>query len=185
MQEKGVGGLTFYVRTSQEPAALTNSVRAIVTNQDSSLPVFDVRSLEEQINRRVASDRLIATLSEFFGMLAALLAAIGIYGLLAYTVTQRTREIGLRMALGAAPRNVGNLILQGVAQLMTIGLLAGLPLAYGLGRLLDSMLYGVKAFQFFSVLTALVALAMVAFGATYLPVRRATKVDPLVALRYE
>src|SRR5262249_22934887 len=152
---------------------------------DSSLPVDGVRSFEEQIDRQLAGDRLIASLAEIFGALAALLAAIGIYGLLAYTVTQRTREIGVRMALGADPRKVGGMILKDVALLMGIGVLVGLPLAYGLGGLVNSFLYGVKAFEPVSIAIALVILAAVALGAAYLPARRATRVDPLVALRYE
>jgi len=119
------------------------------------------------------------------GHLAALLAAIGIYGLLAYAVTQRTREIGVRMALGADTGNVGRMILNDVSRLVGIGVLFGLPLAYGLSRLVNSMLYGVKAFEFLTVGSALLVMVFVAMAAAYLPARRATRVDPLVALRYE
>jgi predicted permease len=184
-QEKNVGGLTYYVRTSQDPATLATVVRGAVTALDSSLPVNNVRSFEEQINRQLASDWLIASLSEIFGALAALLAAIGIYGLLAYAVTQRTREIGVRMALGADAARVGRMILQDISRLIGIGVLIGLPLAYGLGRLVNSMLYGVKAFEFLTVASALLVIVIVALAAAYLPARRATRVDPLVALRYE
>ena len=184
-QEKNVGALTYYLRTSLDPTALTATVRNVVGQSDASLPVDDLRSFEEQIDRQLAADRLIATLAEIFGVLAALLAAIGIYGLLAYTVTQRTREIGVRMALGADTQRVGGMILKDVASLMGIGILLGLPLAYGLGRLINSMLYGAKAFEPLSVMIALAVLLFVALGAAYLPARRATRVDPLVALRYE
>jgi putative ABC transport system permease protein len=184
-QEKNVGALTYYVRTSQDPLTLATTVRNIVGQLDSSLPVDDLRSFEQQIDRQVASDRLIATLAGIFAALAALLAAIGIYGLLAYTVTQRTQEIGLRMALGADGQRVGGMILKDVALLTGIGILLGLPLAYGLGRLMNSMLYGVKAFELLSVASAMVVLLAVALGSAYFPAWRAARVDPLVALRYE
>ena len=184
-QEKNLGALTYYVRTSQDPAALATAVRSVVSQLDSTLPIDSVRSFEDQINRQLASDWLTAALAEIFGALAALLAAIGIYGLLAYAVTQRTREIGVRMALGADTRRVGRMILNDVSQLVGIGILLGLPLAYGLSRLVNSMLYGVKAFEFPIVGSALLVMVVVALAAAYLPARRATRVDPLIALRYE
>ncbi len=184
-QEKNVGALTYYVRTSQDPTALATAVRGVVSELDSSLPIDGVRTFDDQINRQLASDWLIASLAEIFGALAALLAAIGIYGLLAYAVTQRTREIGVRMALGADTGKVGRMILNDVSRLVGIGALLGLPLAYGLSRLVNSMLYGVKAFEFPTVSSALLVMVFVAMAAAYLPARRATRVDPLVALRYE
>jgi predicted lysophospholipase L1 biosynthesis ABC-type transport system permease subunit len=185
MQEKNVGELTFYLRTSQEPAALVAAVRKVVADLDPSLPIGSVRSFDEQINRQLANDWLIAALAEIFAALAALLAAIGIYGLLAYAVNQRTRDIGIRMALGARPVQVGRMILSDVARLVGIGISFGLPLAYLSGRLISSMLYGVKPFDVSGVVLALFALVMVAAVAGYFPVRRATRVDPMVALRYE
>jgi predicted permease len=184
-QEKNVGALTYYVRTSQDPTALATAVRGVVSELDSSLPIDSVRTFDDQINRQLASDWLIASLAEIFGALAALLAAIGIYGLLAYAVTQRTREIGVRMALGADTGKVGRMILNDVSRLVGIGVLLGLPLAYGLSKLVNSMLYGVKAFEFLTVGSALLVMVFVAIAAAYLPARRATRVDPLVALRYE
>jgi putative ABC transport system permease protein len=184
-QEQNVSGLTYYVRTSQDPASLAATVRDVVRELDAGLPVNNVRSFDQQIGRQMASDRLIASLAEIFGALAALLAAIGIYGLLAYSVTQRTREIGVRMALGADRSQVWRMILTDVSRLLAVGVLAGLPLTYGLSKLINSMLYGVKGFQFVTVIGALVVMICVALAATYLPARRATRVDPLVALRYE
>jgi predicted permease len=184
-QEKNVGALTYYVRTSQDPAALAASVRSAVGELDASLPVDGVRSFEDQIDRQLASDWLIASLAEIFGALAALLAAIGIYGLLAYAVTQRTREIGVRMALGADTGTVARMILKDVSRLVGMGVLLGLPLTYGLSQLVNSMLYGVKAFEALTVGSALLVMVCVALAAAYLPARRATRVDPLVALRYE
>ncbi|HEX3117947.1 MAG TPA: FtsX-like permease family protein [Candidatus Acidoferrum sp.] len=184
-QEAHVGRLTYYVRTSQDPTLIANSVRGVVNQLDASLPVQSVRTFEAQIERQIANDRLIASLSEIFGALAALLAAIGIYGLLAYGVTQRTREIGIRMAMGAEAGNVGRMILTEMSWLLLIGVVIGLPLTYGLGKLLNSMLYGVKAFEPATVGLSLVFMTLVALAAAYLPARRATRVDPLVALRYE
>jgi predicted permease len=184
-QEKNVGELAYYVRTSQDPRALAASVRGVAGELDSTLPLDEVRSFEEQINQQLASNWLIATLAEIFGALAAVLAAIGIYGLLAFAVTQRTREIGVRMALGADAGTVGRIILRDASWLVGIGVLTGLPLAYGLSRLINSMLYRVKAFEFPTVGSALVVMVFVALAAAYLPARRATRVDPLVALRYE
>jgi predicted permease len=184
-QEETAGQLTYYVRTSQEPAVVAGAIRQTVQDLDSSLPVYDERSFEEQINRQLSGDRLVAILAALFGGLAALLAAIGIYGLLAYTVTQRTREIGVRMALGAGPKRVGNMILAEVAKLVGIGILIGLPLAYGLGKIVNSMLFGVKTFEAMAIAMALLTLGIVALAAGFIPVRRATRVDPMVALRYE
>ncbi|MGA2419913.1 MAG: ABC transporter permease [Candidatus Acidiferrum sp.] len=184
-QEEAAGELTYYVRTSQDPAVLAGVVRKTVQDLDASLPVYDERSFTEQIDRQLSKDRLVAVLAALFGGLAALLAAIGIYGLLAYTVTQRTREIGVRIALGASTQRVGNMILGEVAQLVGIGILIGLPLAYGLGRLINSLLYGVKVFELLGVLVALISLGIVALAAGFLPAWRATRVDPMVALRYE
>jgi predicted permease len=184
-QEKGVTSLTYYVRTAGDPVALANSVRQAIGELDASLPIYDVRSFDEQIELQLSSSRLVALLALIFGSLAALLAAMGIYGLLAYTVTQRTREIGVRMALGAEPKRVGWMILLDVARLTGIGILIGIPLAYVLGKLINSMLYDVQAFGFSSVGISLLALALVAALATYIPARRATRIDPMVALRYE
>jgi putative ABC transport system permease protein len=184
-QEETVDRLTYYVRTSQDPAVLAATIRQAVGELDPSLPIFNERTFLEQIDRQLSRDRLVAVLAAMFGGLAALLAAIGIYGLLAYTVTQRTREIGVRMALGAGPKRVGNMILAEVAKLVGIGVLLGLPLAYGLGKIVNSMLFGVETFEAMAVAVALLTLGIVALAAGFIPVRRATRVDPMVALRYE
>ena len=184
-QDENIGQLTYYVRTSQDPTLISSAVRSVVNDLDSSLPVTGMRTFEAQIDRQLANDRLIAYLSEIFGGLAALLAAIGIYGLLSYGVTQRTREIGVRMALGADIKSIGRMILTEMSWLLLIGIVIGLALTYGLGKLLNSMLYGVKAFEPATVGISLFFMALVALAAAYIPARRATRVDPLVALRYE
>jgi putative ABC transport system permease protein len=184
-QEKTIGALNYYVRTANDPAALANSVRTVVKGLDASLPVYDVRTFEEQIGQQISGDALVAFLALAFGGLAAILAAMGIYGLLAYSVTQRTREIGLRMALGAEPKRLGWMLFGEVLRMTGFGILLGIPLAYGLSKLINSMLYGVQAFGVASVCVALLALVVVSSVATFAPVRRAMRIDPMRALRYE
>ncbi len=176
---------TFYVRTSQDPLALAGTIRQVVQGFDSNLPVFDVRTLAEQVEDSVYSDRLLTFFSISLGALASLLAAIGLYGVLAYMVARRTREIGIRMAVGATQQNVSWLILREVLQMSGIGLAVGLAAAFGLGLLIQSQLYGVKASDPLVFAGATVLLAVVAFLAAWLPARRAASVDPMVALRYE
>lgn len=184
-QEKSIRSLTYYVRTANEPENMASSVRQVVSELDSSLPIYGIRTFDEQINQSLSGARLVAVLALAFGILAAVLAAMGIYGLLAYMVTQRTREIGVRVALGAGPARVGWMLGGEVAWLATIGILGGVPLAYVLGKLINSMLYGVQAFGVMSIATALAAIAVISAVAIYAPLRRATRIDPMVALRYE
>lgn len=184
-QEPAIRSLTYYVRTANDPENMANSVREVVRELDASLPIYDVRTFEEQIDQSLSGAKLVASLALAFGVLAAVLAAMGIYGLLAYMVTLRTKEIGVRMALGAAPQRVGWMLCGEVAWLTAIGVLAGIPLAYGLSKLINSMLYGVQAFGVMSMLTALAAISVVSAVAIYAPLVRATRIDPMVALRYE
>ena len=184
-QEKSVDALTYYVRTAGDPLALANSVRQVVAGLDNSMPIYGLRTFEDQIDLKLSGDKLVAVLALAFGSLAGLLAAMGIYGLLAYMVTQRTKEIGVRMALGAPPQRVGWMLCAEIAWLAAAGVVVGLPLAYGAGKLLNSMLYGVQSFGLTSIGVALAALLVVSAVAIYAPVRRATKIDPMVALRYE
>jgi len=184
-QQADVNAITYYVRTATDPAVLTATIRQTMAELDPNLPIYDVRTMEEHINLNLSSDRLVALLALIFGCLAAVLAAMGIYGLLAYTDAQRTREIGVRLALGAAPRRVGLMILGDVAVLLAIGFVVGVPLAYILGRLVDSMLFNVRLFGFVSLAVAAISILVIAALATYIPARRAVHVDPVVALRYE
>ncbi len=184
-QRPGVGEMTFYVRTAQEPGQMAATLREEVARLDASLPVFDMRTLREQIDESIFSDRLMAMLSSAFGLLAALLAAIGIYGVMAYSVTQRTQEIGIRVALGAQPGNVLSMIVRQGMTLVVIGVAIGLGGAFALTRLLSDLLFGVSANDPVTFAAIAVLLAAVALMACYIPARRATRVDPMVALRYE
>jgi ABC-type antimicrobial peptide transport system permease subunit len=168
-----------------DPKALVSTVRKLAARVDSAVPLFDIRTQTEQIDRLLAQERLVARLSGFFGVLALVLACIGLYGLLSYEVSRRTREIGIRMALGAQRRNVLRLVVgQGIA-LAIVGVAVGIGVALGVTRYLKSMLYGIHANDPATMIAVAVLLVLVALAACYIPARRAMKVDPMVALRYE
>jgi predicted permease len=178
-------GVQFEVRTAMDPKALVSTVRKLAARVDSAVPLFDIRTQTEQIDRLLAQERLVARLSGFFGVLALVLACIGLYGLLSYEVSRRTREIGIRMALGAQRRNVLRLVVgQGIA-LAIVGVAVGIGVALGVTRYLKSMLYGIHANDPATMIAVAVLLVLVALAACYIPARRAMKVDPMVALRYE
>ncbi|HVS88837.1 MAG TPA: ABC transporter permease [Candidatus Acidoferrum sp.] len=178
-------GMTFYVRSQQESLLIANELREIVQQADANLPVYELKTVRRVVDEDLFAERVIAGLSAGFGGLAALLAALGIYGVLAYVVVQRTREIGIRMALGAEEWNVRFLVFREVGFMVFVGAAVGLPLAYGLARLSESLLYGVKAGDPLIYAFGLALIALVAIAGCYLPARRATRVDPIVALRYE
>jgi predicted permease len=184
-QDDGLTDGTFYVRTSQDPLGLAGTLQRLVQDYDSNLPVYSVKTLAEQAEESVYSDRLLTFFSLSLGLLASLLAAIGLYGVLAYMVARRTREIGIRLAIGAQPKDVSWLVLREVMRMSGIGLVIGLAIAFGLGLLIQSQLYGVKASDPLVFLAATVLLGAVAFVAGWLPARKAANVDPMVALRYE
>lgn len=186
-QDEQIGALTFYVRTAVEPAQFLRSIGTIVSKVDPNLPVEDLRTMTQQVSENVFMDRLISTMSAAFAGLATLLAAIGLYGVLAFTVTQRTREFGLRMALGADGRNVRGLVLKQVALLAIVGGALGFAMAWVIGGLAESeeQLFGMKGHDPVVFTAAFVVLGLVALGAGYLPARRASRVDPMTALRWE
>jgi predicted permease len=184
-QRPKLTGMTFYVRSTQDPLLLGSTLQGAVRELDANLPVYDVKTMERVVEEDLFSARMVAVLSASFAGLAALLAALGIYGVLAYVVVQRTREIGIRMALGALAGQVRLLIVREVGSMVLIGVGVGLPLAYGLARLSESLLYGVHAGDPAVYLLGLGLIGFIALAACLLPARRATRVDPLVALRYQ
>jgi predicted permease len=185
MQQGFTTRMALHVRTAGDPNALIAMVRSEVQALDANLPVFNVRTLAEQKSQALYAERMAATLLTAFGGLALALAALGIYGVMAYTVSRRTREIGIRMALGARAVNVLSLILRQGMALVIIGIALGLGGAFAATRLLASFLYGVSATDPWTFTLIALLLMLVAWLACYIPARRATKVDPMEALRYE
>jgi ABC-type antimicrobial peptide transport system permease subunit len=177
--------MTVYLRTTRDSDQLFAAVRAKVRELDSNIPIYGMRTTEEQISNSLASERLIASLSAVFGFLATLLATIGLYGVMAYTVARRTREIGIRMALGAAQGNVVWMVMKEVLSLVAVGVGVGLPAALALTRLVRSQLFGIAPNDPSTLVMAAVGLAIVASAAGYIPALRASRVDPILALRYE
>jgi predicted permease len=175
----------FEVRYSGKPDVIISEVRQAIAQVDHSLPVAYEGTMVEQVNRSLAGQTLIARLSTFFGVLAAFLACIGIYGLMSYAVTRRTNEIGIRMALGAERSGVLWMVMRESLMLVALGVVIGIPAALAAARLISSVLYGLKATDPLTITAAALAMIAVAALAGYLPARRAAKVDPMVALRYE
>jgi predicted permease len=184
-QGETLGFLNFYVKTTLPPEKMLATVPKVMARLDPNLPVEDPRTMEEQVRDNTFVDRLLTTFSASFAVLATLLAAIGLYGVLAYTVAQRTREIGLRMALGADPKRVRRLILTQTAVMTAVGGGAGLALAALAGRYAQSLLYQLQGYDPTVFVTAAVVLGSVALGAGLVPAIRASQVDPMTALRNE
>ncbi len=177
--------MTFYVRGRGESGALVRSVRDAVKRADPDMPVFDLKSMKTQVDESLFLDRMVAALSACFGLLATLLACVGLYGVMAFTVVRRTREIGIRMALGAARRSVLWLVMREVAVLAGIGIALGLPSAWALARVIQSQLFGLAPHDPVTLAAATALLATVTLLAGYVPARRATLVEPMRALHYE
>jgi predicted permease len=184
--EQGVGSLSFYVRTSAaDPAPLLRTLPRVMARLDPNLPVEDLKTMTQQVRENVFMDRMISTLAAAFALLATLLAAIGLYGVLAYTVSQRTREIGLRMALGADGPRVRGMILRQVGWMTLVGGVLGIAGAFFLGRGAEALLFELKGYDPFVMGSSIVLLTIIAFGAGYIPAYRASRVHPMQALRYE
>ena len=185
LQFPNAENLVFEIRTAVDPATLVPVARRLIESVDSSLAVSKVTTLADTVSASLVQERAVATLGTFFGSPALLLAAVGLYGVLAYTVTHRTREIGIRMALGAPHRQVLRLILQQGMRWVLAGVVAGIAGALVLTRFLSSLLFGVSALDFATFAGVTLLLGLVALLACWLPARRAAKVDPMQALRYE
>ena len=177
--------MTLVVRTSSDPASMIAAIREQVLAIDKDQPVFDIKTMEERLSKAVAQSRFIMLLLAVFSALALALSAIGIYGVMAYTVSQRTHEIGIRMALGAQSRDVLRMVVrQGMTLAMT-GVVIGLVAAFALTRVMTSLLYGVTATDPWTFSVVALVLSAVALLAIIIPARRATRIDPMEALRYE
>jgi ABC-type antimicrobial peptide transport system permease subunit len=178
-------GMTFAVKTRSARAGITPSLRRAVQSVDQNLPLTDVRTQEEQIDELLMNERIFADLSTGFGILALVLACIGIYGLMAYSVSRRTNEIGIRMALGARSEQVLRMVLSEAVWMTAAGLVIGLGGAVALGRLIASQLYGLKAWDPPTLVASAALLILVALGASWVPAHRAASVDPVAALKAE
>jgi predicted permease len=180
-----IGFMTFVVRTDQDPAWLANSVAGAVHAIDPELPVADVRTMSDVVDLTLARPRTVSVLLTTFALMALVLAGVGVYGVMAYSVSQRTREMGVRMALGATPRSIFRLVLTEALRIVAIGVAVGLVAAAGLTRLLDTMLYETEARDPWTFAATAIVLFIVATLASYVPARRGTRVAPVEALRAE
>jgi ABC-type antimicrobial peptide transport system permease subunit len=181
----GLADMTVYVRTSLPSRQVFKVIRKQVHEIDSRVPIYDMSTMEDQLDSSLAGERLMGFLSSLFGALATILAMIGLYGVTAYSVARRIHEIGIRMALGAQSRDVLDLVLREGMILAGVGIGIGLAIAWGLTRVLRSLLFGITPTDTVTFVCAALLLITVALLASYIPARRATRIDPMEALRYE
>ena len=181
----GTRSVMVMVRTAGEPAMMTETVRAALQRVDADVPMTAVTTQSDQVDARFAQERLFALAYSLFGALALLLACIGLFGLMSYSVSRRTNEIGIRMALGAQRGSVVGMVLRESMLMVIIGVVIGLAGALAGGRFVESVLFGLSTTDVWTISGAIGATALVSLAAGYLPARRASRVDPMVALRYE
>ena len=184
-QDSTVGSMAFYVRVAGADAPVLRQVPRVVARLDPNLPIENLKTLNQQARENVFMDRMISTLSASFASLATLLAAIGLYGVLAYTVARRTREIGVRMAIGASGRQLRGMVLGQVGRMLLVGGVIGIAAALALGKAASSLLFGIQGRDPLVIVGAAILLGAFAFGAGYIPALRASRVEPMKALRYE
>jgi putative ABC transport system permease protein len=184
-QDKELNSLAFYLRTALPPAQMIPQIRRVVAAVDRDLPAENLRTLDEQILKNIKSDRLVMELAAAFAALATVLAMLGLYGVMAHSVTRRTREIGIRMALGAAPVRIRGMVMREMLWILAIGIAIGVPAALALAKVTESQLFGVKSQDVVVAALAVSALSAAAALAGFIPALRASRVNPLRALRYE
>ncbi|HSW28491.1 MAG TPA: ABC transporter permease [Longimicrobiales bacterium] len=184
-QDERLGWINFYVRTSLPPEQLLKTIPEVFERLDPDLPLEELKTLDQQVKENVFLDRVISTLAAAFAALATLLAAVGLYGVLAFTVAQRTREFGLRMALGAGSGKVRSMVLMQVTRMFVVGGVLGILAALALGKAAQSLLFGLEGNDPWVMVGVTLLLAVVALGAGYVPAVRASRTDPMHALRYE
>ena len=185
VQQPEIGGMTYAIRTALPPAELLPALRRVVQQNDRDLPIIDLRTQRQQIDANMQMERLFASLTASFGVLALALACVGVYGVMAYSVAQRTNEIGIRLALGALPGQVRGMILRESTWLALAGILVGVGGALALTRLVKSMLYGIQPHDPLTFSVGVLILMTVALAAGWIPARRAAGVQPMEALRHE
>ena len=179
------GAGTFYIRVRGRPEPSFQSLRAIVRRIDPALPITDLRTVEEQVDRSLNTERMLATLSSSFGVLALLLSLVGLYGVMSFVVAQRTREIGIRMALGARRWSAAWLVLRDAIAMILLGIGIGLPVVWALGRLVESQLYDVKPTDPAAIAIAILVLFSAGLVAALIPATRASGVNPADTLRLD
>jgi len=185
-QQTEVGGsMNYLIKTRVDPESLVPLLRRVVQRQDPDLPLIDVRTQEQQIAATTQQERIFVAMTSSFGMLALAIAAVGIYGIMAYSVASRTNEIGIRLALGALPRQVLGMVLREAVWLSLAGIVVGLGASYALARLVKAMLYGLQPGDPISMSLGALLLIAVGVAASWLPARRAARVQPMEALRHE
>jgi predicted permease len=181
----GRNSATFYARTVSNVSGVFSAIRSEVRQLDAGMPVYEMKTVHAQLDETLLTDRLIALLSAGFGLLATLLASIGLYGVMAFVVASRRKELGLRLALGAQPLFVVWLVMREVLLLLAIGLAVGVPAALGSGRLVSTQLYGIQPYDPGIAFATIALLTLVSVTAGLVPAGRASRIDPILALRYE
>jgi ABC-type antimicrobial peptide transport system permease subunit len=179
------GAFAFALRTVVPPASIAPAIRAAVRDIDSNLPITRISTQADEVEKRLASEKLFAQSYALFGGVALLLASIGLFGLMSYSVARRTPEMGIRLALGAQRPEVMRMIMRESLGLVAVGVVCGVAVAMGAGRLVKTMLFGLPPHDALTLSVAIGVMAVVSAAAAYLPARRASRVDPIIALRYE